>query len=92
MKIPCRQIPGFPVYGMGQPKEEGFTQLAEKLPKERFFTVPQSYCTYIIEEGKGKSSVSMSWGELAHLYVLYTIIGSVGVNIKADSHRHENII
>jgi hypothetical protein len=29
----CRQIPGFPVYGMGQPQEAGFTQLAEKLPK-----------------------------------------------------------
>lgn len=33
---PCpnwRQVPGFPVFGCGQPTEEGFTKIAELIPK-----------------------------------------------------------
>jgi hypothetical protein len=44
-----RQIPGFPVYGVGQPTEPGFAQLAEKIPKEKtiWFNVRQEPVVYI---------------------------------------------
>ncbi|XP_023341546.1 paladin [Eurytemora carolleeae] len=44
-----RQIPGFPVYGVGQPTEAGFSQLAEKIPKEKtiWFNVRQEPVVYI---------------------------------------------
>jgi len=44
-----RQIPGFPVHGMGQPQEEGFAQLAAKLPKEKtiWFNMRQEPVVYL---------------------------------------------
>lgn len=45
-----RQSPGFPVYGVGQPSEAGFTKLAEKIPKADktiLFSVRQEPVVYI---------------------------------------------
>ena len=44
-----RQVPGFPVFGTGQPTEAGFTQLAEKLSKDKiiWFNLRQEPVAYI---------------------------------------------
>ena len=44
-----RQVPGFPVYGVGQPTEAGFPQIAEKLAKEKviWFNLRQEPVAYI---------------------------------------------
>ena len=45
-----RQSVGFPVFGTGQPLEEGFTQVAEKLNKEQklvWFNMRQEPVAYI---------------------------------------------
>jgi len=44
-----RQVPGFPVFGVGQPTEAGFPQIAEKLAKEKiiWFNLRQEPVAYI---------------------------------------------
>merc|ERR1711872_9705 len=44
-----RQVPGFPVFGVGQPTEAGFPQIAEKLSKEKiiWFNLRQEAVAYI---------------------------------------------
>merc|ERR1712002_108649 len=44
-----RQAPGFPVFGVGQPTEAGFPQIAEKLAKEKviWFNLRQEPVAYI---------------------------------------------
>merc|ERR1712002_5153 len=44
-----RQVPGFPVFGVGQPTEAGFPQIAEKLGKEKiiWFNLRQEPVAYI---------------------------------------------
>jgi len=49
---PCpnwRQVPGFPVFGTGQPTEQGFTQIAEKLSKAKvvWFNMRQEPVAYL---------------------------------------------
>ena len=49
---PCvnwRQVPGFPVFGTGQPTEAGFAQVAEKLSKGKviWFNLRQEPVAYI---------------------------------------------
>merc|ERR1712168_571150 len=44
-----RHVPGFPVFGVGQPTEAGFPQIAEKLAKEKiiWFNLRQEPVVYI---------------------------------------------
>ena len=49
---PCinwRQVPGFPVFGTGQPTEKGFVEIANKLAKEKiiWFNLRQEPVAYI---------------------------------------------
>ena len=44
-----RSVPGFPVFGVGQPSEEGFDKIAEKMPQETilWFNMRQEPVAYI---------------------------------------------
>jgi len=44
-----RRVPGFPVFGVGQPSEQGFYKIAENVPKEKtlWFNMRQEPCAYI---------------------------------------------
>ena len=49
---PClnwRQVPGFPVFGTGQPTEPGFVQIAENISKDKiiWFNLRQEPVAYI---------------------------------------------
>ena len=49
---PClnwRQVPGFPVFGVAQPTEAGFAQIADKLSKEKiiWFNLRQEPVAYM---------------------------------------------
>ena len=44
-----RRVPGFPVYGVGQPSEGGFSQVSEKVSKDKciWFNMRQEPVAYI---------------------------------------------
>ena len=44
-----RRVPGFPVYGVGQPSEAGFSQVSEKVSKDKciWFNMRQEPVAYI---------------------------------------------
>jgi len=44
-----RRVPGFPVFGVGQPSEDGFAKIAEKVPKEKtvWFNMRQEPVAYV---------------------------------------------
>jgi len=44
-----RRVPGFPIFGVGQPSEAGFTKIAEKVPKEKtiWFNMRQEPVAYV---------------------------------------------
>merc|ERR1712117_61163 len=44
-----RRVPGFPVYGVGQPSEEGFSKIADKVTKDKliWFNMRQEPVAYV---------------------------------------------
>ena len=44
-----RRVPGFPVYGVGQPSEAGFSKVSEKLSKDKciWFNMRQEPVAYV---------------------------------------------
>ena len=44
-----RRVPGFPIFGVGQPSAAGFAKIAEKIPKEKtiWFNMRQEPVAYV---------------------------------------------